>query len=188
MEGLVADGVVVRRRGLGTTVARTGLRTSLIHQIDPRSQRSAPSGFLEVLATRVAGAEDFTPSQHLFDPGTPCAEIHRLRRSPAGAPLVLEHSVVSLSYAPAILDAELTGVATIDYYTAAGLPIHRIGSEFHAVHLTTEQSRALSLAPDRPVIKQLRRVYADAQTCVEAAEFYFHPHQLTLEVSNRVPQ
>lgn len=184
MEGLVQAGLIIRRRGRGTTVASTGLRANLLRQIDT-TLRTAPvdTGTHEVLRVSVASSESFALAQRVMEAQIPAVELTRIKRSGTGDALALERAVISLAYAPDIVETDLDELATTAYYNDCGLPIHRIDSQFHAVHLTREDASAIGLTDTTPVIKQLRRVYSTPTTCVEAAEFFYHPQRLTLEVS-----
>ncbi|MFB9776563.1 GntR family transcriptional regulator [Brevibacterium otitidis] len=184
MEGMVEAGLVIRQRGRGTTVASTGLRANLLRHVDT-TLRSAPvdTGTHEVVDVAVASSESFPLSRRVMEPQTPAVELTRIKRSGTGEALALERAVISLSYAPDVVETDLDALATTAYYNDRGLPIHKIDSEFHAVHLNREDSAAIGLTETTPVIKQVRRVYSTPTTCIEAAEFFYHPHKLTLEVS-----
>lgn len=184
MTALVEAGVVARRRGFGTVVASTGLRTNLLRHLDPTLTGPEEEGDHRVIDSRVAGAESFDLSRGSFPDGHPTACLTRLKLDADGLPLAVERCTVDLTIVPDLLSQNLGELTTIAYYNQIGLPVRRANTVLTAVHPSAEDAAALGITASAPIIRQCRTVHLSEDRPVEVAEFLIHPENMTLEVGH----
>ena len=121
MSKLVETGLVQRRRGSGTIVASTGLRSSLLRVLHASTDGPGKSRVPTASsATRVIAAESHPLSADLFTAGTPVAEIVRIKLDSTGTGIAVERCLVDLTFAPDILNQDLAVLTTAAYYSSIG--------------------------------------------------------------------
>lgn len=183
MSALVEAGLVARRRGAGTVVASTGLRSNLLRMMDPSLTGPEVDGDHRVLNVQVSSAESFDLSRHAFTHGQPTALLTRVKLSGEEKPLALERCVINLVHAPELLSQNLETLTTVAYYNSLGLGVRRANTVLTAVHLNAEDAGDLDISTKGPVIRQERTTHLHDDSVIEVAEFFLHPHNMTLEVS-----
>lgn len=183
MNALVEAGLVTRKRGSGTVVASTGLRTNLLRMMDPSLTSPEVDGDHKVVSVEVSSAESFPLSRNVFPKGQPTASLTRMKYSADGQPLALERCCINLSRAPEVLSQNLEHLTTIAYYNSLGLGIRRANTVLRAALLETFDANSLEISPSEPVVCQQRTTHLVDDSIIEVAEFYIHPRNMTLEVS-----
>lgn len=184
MTALVEAGVVARKRGSGTVVASTGLRSNLLRHLDPTLTGPEVTGDHKVIEIKVASAESFVLSRGVFADDHPTACLTRLKLSPDGLPLAVERSLVDLTLAPDVLSENLEELTTVAYFNRTGLSVRRANTVLKAVHPTSTDAELLGIAASVPVIRQVRTVHLSEERPIEVGEFLIHPQNMTLEVSH----
>lgn len=183
MSALVEAGIVTRKRGAGTVVASAGLSINLLRMMDPTLTGPEMEGDHRVIDVQVSSAESFDLSRSVFDHGQPTALLTRLKLSGEGVPVALERCVINLNHAPELLSQNLETLTTVAYYNLLRLPVRRANTALTAVHLNSEDAGQLDISAKVPVVRQERTTHLADESVVEVAEFFIHPHNMTLEVS-----
>jgi len=183
MSKLVEAGLVQRRRGSGTIVASTGLRSSLLRLLRASTDGPEVEGLHHVVSTRVIAAESHPLSADLFASGTPVAELVRVKLDSSGAGIVVERCVVDLTLMPDILNQDLAVLTTAAYYSARGIDQLHASSVLSAAHLRADDAGHLEIDTETPVVRQLRTLHIGNGQPIERLEMLFHPTKLTLEVT-----
>lgn len=183
MSKLVETGLVQRRRGSGTVVASTGLRSSLMRLLHATTDGPEVEGLHRVISTRVTAAEHHPLSVDLFRAGTPIAELVRVKLDSSSRGIVVERCVIDLAMAPNILNEDLAELTTAAYYTSIGISQLRASSVLSATHLTESDADHLDLDTTTPVVRQVRTLHTGNGKPIERLEMLFHPTKLTLEVT-----
>ncbi|WP_456414665.1 GntR family transcriptional regulator [Oceanithermus profundus] len=148
-DSLVAEGVLVRRQGSGTFVARRfeqPLSFLSGFSQDMRARGMEP-GSRQV--RRVLGQA--TPEEALalsLSPGASVARIARVRTAD-GLPMAIESAVLPAEFVP---DPEAVGDSLYAYLKARGLRPVRALQRLRAVAAPEEEARLLGLAPGDPVL------------------------------------
>lgn len=183
MSKLVETGLVQRRRGSGTIVASTGLRSSLMRLLHASTDGPEVEGLHRVVGTRVIAAEKHPLALDLFPVGTPVAELVRVKLDGSSRGIVVERCVLDLSVAPNILNEDLAVLTTAAYYTSIGIAQLRASSILSATLLDEPDAERLDLDLTTPVVRQVRTLHTGNGQPVERLEMLFHPTKLTLEVT-----
>ena len=183
MSALVEAGLVSRKRGSGTVVASAGLRTNLLRMMDPAITSPEVTGDHKVVHVEVSSAESFSLSQSVFPRGQPTASLTRVKFSSEGLPLAFERCLINLTLAPEVLSQNLEQLTTIAYYNSLGLGIRRANTVLKAVNPGAVEAGNLDISTSDPVICQQRTTHLADESVIEIAEFFIHPRNMTLEVS-----
>lgn len=183
MSKLVESGIVVRRRGAGSVVASSGLRSNLLRHLDESLAEPEVAGAHRVINVRVATAGSFQLSTGVLVTETPSAELARVKFGNTSEPIAMERCVIDLSQVPNILDQDLESLTTIAYYNSIGITVRQATSVLSAVHLPAGDAAEIGVTETTPVVRQLRTIFSANEYPIEIAEFLFHPTNMTLEVS-----
>lgn len=183
MTALVEAGLVARRRGAGTVVASDGLRTNLLRMMDPTITSPEVAGEHRMLKVEVSSAGEFALSKGVFETKTPTVMLSRLKQSHDGLPLAYERCCIDLTKVPDVLTRNLEALTTIAYYNTLGIKVRRARTVLDAVMPQADIAEALQIDTSAPVIRQERTVYLVDEEVIEVAEFFIHPTNLQLEVS-----
>lgn len=184
MRSLVEAGLVTRRRGAGSVVASSGLRSNLLQHLNPRSTRPEEPGAHRVIDVGVYAAGELPLVRGDLDAECPVAHLVRLKLSEDGKfPLALEKCAVDLRKVPTLLQQDLTALTTVAYFNSRGISVSKAITSLSAVLLSPVDAEALEVTRETPVIRQRRTVFDSRNRVIEIAEFFMHPTNLTLEVS-----
>lgn len=183
MAKLVETGLVRRKRGSGTVVASTGLRSSLLRFLHASTEGPEIEGLHRVIGTRVLAAEAHPLAADLFPDGTPVVELVRIKLGGHGDGIVVERCVIDLMLAPNILNEDLATLTTAAYYTSLGIDQLHSTSVLSATHLSADDAQHLDIETTTPVVRQVRTLHTGNGRPVERLEMFFHPTKLTLEVT-----
>ena len=183
MTKLVETGLVRRKRGSGTVVASTGLRSSLLRLLYASTEGPEIEGLHRLISTRVLAAEAHPLGADLFPEKTPLAELVRIKLDSFSTGIVVERCVINLMLVPDILNQDLAELTTAAYYTSLGIDQLHSTSVISATHLSADDAKLLDLDTATPVVRQVRTLHTGNGQPVERLEMLFHPTKLTLEVT-----
>ncbi len=176
MDGLVAEGLLVRLPGAGTFVARSG-------DARPRVEKSFSklSSFSEDMTSRGRSAKStwisratgtVTPEEALslgLSPGSSIYRFHRIRYAD-GAPMALEYSTIA-GYCLASADA--VDESLYDALQAAGNRPVRALQRLRAVAFTAEQADRLDVpAGHAGLLIERRSFLSDGRTAEHTRSYY----------------
>src|SRR5262249_43324291 len=156
LEGLVAEGFLVRRHGARTAVAariEKPLASLNSFSEDMRSRGLAPG---VVWLHRSVGEASPTEIMALhLSPGDLVCRLNRIRTG-GGKPMALEHAVVPSRFLP---DADFVGGSLYDALDTLGCRPVRALQRLRAAVATGEVARLLDLVPGAPLLVAERRCF-----------------------------
>ncbi|MCA0336954.1 MAG: GntR family transcriptional regulator [Actinobacteria bacterium] len=179
---LVSRGLLVRRRGVGTTVAsqvihRRDELTSLYDDMERRGQKPTT----EVLAF-VPDSVDATAAEALGLPAdTPLLFIERLRRA-GGVPTALMHNWIPPRFADLTHDEVRSGSLYAALRTRGARPAvahQTIGAR----RPTAKERKLLGLANGDPLLTMSRRAYDGDGAAVEYGDHCYRHDQYAFDVT-----
>jgi len=165
MEMLVSDGLVERRRGVGSVVV-SNRPASALHWMSSCLQRSVavesdgPSPFKRVLSSSIVPANDET-SQALGVPmGTRLFRLDRVRCSGDDA-FYRETAYLAESYAPSAIEHDFSKESLRAYYTnVLHVAWPKAVQRVYSANAGEETAGLLGISPDAPILV-VRRVSSD---------------------------
>ncbi|MCQ9389881.1 GntR family transcriptional regulator [Brevibacterium sp. 50QC2O2] len=182
MTGLVEAGVVTRRSGFGTVVGGAP-RPNLLRHIEGPLRQAVVEGDHVIVSVRVSTAQSFPLSSGVLADHAPIAEIIRKKLSADGRPMAVERCVADLSWAPGLLDQDLTHITTIAYYTSVGINVDHAASVLSATLAGDADAELLDVSAQTPIIRQKRTTYVEPDKPLEVTEMLFHPTNVSLTVT-----
>jgi GntR family transcriptional regulator len=166
IQRLVQQGMVVRRRGLGTVVVAPRIMRPLALSSlydDLEAAQRAPT--TAVLATRQIEADEDIAAMLAISVGTPVLSVERLR-SADGTPLAIMHN-----YVPARLlrgvTADLEKVGLYDLLRRQGVQLHAAEQVIGARRATAREARLFQAARTATVLTMVRTAFDPAGQPVE---------------------
>jgi GntR family transcriptional regulator len=178
LNGLVNEGLLARRRGVGTFVVQNAAKRRNMSRLtgfteDMRSDGRAIE--TRMLAQRIVPAPDDVAHAIEIAPRLPTVHIARLRVID-GEPMIIQHSWVPYEPFPDLWSEPLVGgslYATLrDRY---GITLKRADQRFAAVPATKEQARLLEV-PARTALLRVERLTLDERNVpVELARSWTRP-------------
>ena len=170
IDGLVAEGLLIRRQGAGTFVAgrvekQFSLLTSFSEDMAARG-RSASSRWI----SKSTGA--VTPNEALtlgLSPGTPVHRFARIREADS-MPMAIEHSTIA-AFALAGPDAVTTSLYTA--LEATGHRPTRALQRLRAVLFNAEQAEMLGIEPGSPGLFIERRGFLADGSAIEMTQSWY---------------
>ena len=171
IDGLVADGIVARRRGAGTFVTRPRVEksfsklTSFSEDMVSRGRRPHSKW-----VSKTAGA--VTPEEALslgLSPGSLVYRFHRIRYADDTS-MALEYATIPAYCLPSV---ETVGASLYEALEAAGhLPVRAL-QRLRAVAFTEEQAEVLGVEPGAPGLFIERRGFlSDGRTAAFTQSYY----------------
>jgi GntR family transcriptional regulator len=187
MEYLVDKGLIIRRRGIGTTVVQPKVRrplqlTSLYDDLEAAGQAPATT----VLSLGVAPAPAEAAAALGVAPATPVHTIVRLR-SAAGLPIarMTNHLPTTLPGlgpgAFTVADLEATGLYRL--LRAAGVHLHAADETIGARKASAEEARLLGEARGAALLTMQRLAYDDRGRIVEYASHLYAASRYSMSLS-----
>lgn len=170
LDGLVADGLLTRRQGAGTFVARRveksfSMLSSFTEDMAARG-RTSHSKWL----SRSEGA--VTPDESLMlglSPGTRVYRFNRVRYADE-EPMALEQSTIS---GFCLASADAVGESLYEALDAAGCRPMRALQRLRAVLFSETQAALLGIQPGSPGLFIERRAFLDDGRAVETTQSYY---------------
>lgn len=165
LQELVDQGLLVRRRGVGTQVAHARIRrpvelTSLHDDLDKSGRRPET-----VLLDYVSTAASSSTAEILEVPeGTPVVTIHRLRLAD-GEPLALMTNTLVARLAPS--EESLTTTGLYELLRAQGVHLHVARQRIGARLATASEARRLDEPARAALLTMERTAYDDAGAVIE---------------------
>ena len=170
LDGLVSEGLLVRRQGAGTFVAsrveKSFSKLSSFTEDMISRGRTPRSEWLK----RAEGA--VTPEESMvlgLSPGTPVYRFHRIRFAD-DLPMALEYSTVPGYSLPS---AEAVGTSLYEALAAAGHRPSRALQRLRAVLFSAEQAALLGVQPGDPGLLIERRGFLKDGQAVEFTQSYY---------------
>jgi DNA-binding GntR family transcriptional regulator len=179
---LVDQGLLVRKRGVGTQVVGTAAQvrrtlelTSLYDDLAAKNRRPET----EVLRFGTIGATSEVAAALQCEPGDRVLRVERLRRAD-GEPLALMRNWLP----PEVLDtdpATLNARGLYELLRAAGVRLKVAHQTISAKPATVDQARLLSEQPGAPLLATTRITYADHGRAVEYGSHLFRASRYSFE-------
>lgn len=179
---LVGRGLLVRRRGVGTTVA-----SQVIHRRDELTSlyddmvRKGQTPHTEVLAFEVGVVDDTASAALGLDPGTPLVRLERLR-SVGDTPTALMLNWLPPQFAD-IGVAELDDGSLYAILRARGVRPVIAHQTIGARRPAARERRLLDLGAGDPLLTMSRRAYAADGSAVEYGDHCYRYDQYAFDVT-----
>jgi GntR family transcriptional regulator len=182
MDLLVQDGLVYRRRGLGTFVAAPKIEQGLT-QIISFSEDMRRRGFqaeTAILSTNLLSASKEIAEKLGIIPGEEIAFLQRLRLAD-GDPLSIESSHLVHRHCPGVLESDyahnpLREALEYNY----DLRLVRATQVIRAIAASEDQAQKLSIAPGSPLFFIERISYSQYDRPIEFLQLYHRGDRYTL--------
>ena len=174
IQALVEQGLIVRRRGIGTQVLggpesrRVGL-TSLRADL----QRTGKHPTTTVVLHEVVGADATTSAALVVEPGSPVLHLRRIRAADGVAVALLDNVLPADLLEVSVRDLETRGL--YELLEAHGVEIRVARQRVGAREATRPESRALGVPTGDPVLTVERTAFDSAGRAVESARHCYHP-------------
>jgi DNA-binding GntR family transcriptional regulator len=158
IQRLVQQGMVVRRRGLGTVVVAPRIMrplalTSLYDDLETAQRAPATS----VLAVEQIEADAEVAALLSISTGTPVLSIERLRSADA-TPLALMHNYVPARLLQGV-EGDLSKAGLYELLRRQGVQLHAAEQEIGARRATTREARLLQAARTATVLTMTRTAF-----------------------------
>jgi GntR family transcriptional regulator len=182
MQHLVDQGLVVRRRGIGTRVVQPKLRRPLeLTSLYDDLERAGKSPTTRVLSSRRTEASDEVAARLEVPEGTHVLELVRLR-SAEGKPLAqltnyLPESLVSVT------DEELAEHGLYDLMRDQGISLHSATQTLGARTATAAEARLLQEPRGSALVTAQRVTYDDQGRAVEFGTHLYAASRYTFEIN-----
>jgi GntR family transcriptional regulator len=182
IQRLVTDGLVVRRRGLGTVVVAPRilrpLALSSLYDDLAQAQRGPATA---ILAAEQVAADEEVAALLGLGPGAPVLSVERLR-SADGTPLALMHN-----YVPAALlagrEADLEQTGLYELLRGRGVRLHAAQQVVGARRATVREARLLQAPRGATVLTMTRTAFDDAGRPVEHGEHAYLAARYSFQMS-----
>ncbi len=171
IDGLVSEGLLYRRHGVGTFVAGPYLkldRAKPTRLSDEEDSRDVQVSVLEIkvipATAKVADALDTPPGSHVIRVKT----LHYA----AGAPVTVETAHIPYSLFPGVLNEKLEVPHLWVLLEKAGIHVGRAIQRLEAREASKSIARLMDISEGTPVLFQESTIYADDGTPVEFSYRY----------------
>ncbi|HEX4252108.1 MAG TPA: GntR family transcriptional regulator, partial [Pseudonocardia sp.] len=180
---LVDKGLLVRKRGVGTHVARARVRrdvglTSLFDDLSESGQ--SPS--TEVISHAVRPVTGVLASALEVPEGTEVLALQRLRRA-RGEPLAIMRNYVRLLAQAELTEERLRGHGLYELLRAAGVTLAAAQQSIGARRATTAEARLLDETRGAPVLTVRRTTFDDHGGVVEYGDHVYRASRYSFEVA-----
>lgn len=175
IDGLVREGLVVRRRGSGTFVVRTRPMSRSVQRLQSFSQElsgAAVRGRV-VRQREIRPAPDVAEALAMSWNGT-VVELLRVR-TVDGAPASLQQAFIPLRLAPGLARDDLTDQSLYQYLADAGVTLERAEQRMFAVAAEAWHAELLDVAVATPLLATERLSRDSANHPVEFARTWSQP-------------
>lgn len=169
LSGLVADGLLEIRRGLGTFVRATALEHRLggFYSFSREIERHGMRPGTRVRSLRVEKADDHVASVLGVSEGTPVVALGRIRLADDD-PIVTETSYLPASRFPGLEEVDFSRVRLYDTLTAGyGVRPMRARETFEPVLLTADEARVLGRRRGDPALRVERTTFDSEGNVIE---------------------
>ncbi|GMA21621.1 GntR family transcriptional regulator [Arsenicicoccus piscis] len=179
---LVQRGLLVRRRGIGTTVAN-----EVIHRRDELTslyedlERSGRTPRTEVLGLDTEAYDDRAAEFFGVPSDTPLVSIRRLRLADA-APMAILHNWLSPTFADLTTD-DLAEEGLYALLRARGLHPVVAHQTIGARRPTAQERKLLGMATGDPLLTMTRRAFDSAGTPVEFGDHCYRADQYAFDIT-----
>jgi GntR family transcriptional regulator len=170
---LIDEGVLYRRRGVGTFVAHRHIDRDH-NRLAGYIESAAAEGFvprIEVLAREITGANYMVARALNLREGEPVARVRTLRLADE-EPLAIHDEHVPYRLYPDILDAAIDTRQLWELLSDHGYPVRRAVQRVEARLADEEIAPLLGIEEGAPILYKLRTVFSEDGTPVEFAVCY----------------
>jgi GntR family transcriptional regulator len=170
---LIDEGVLYRRRGVGTFVAHRHIDRDH-NRLSGYIEAAAEEGFvprIEVLSREIAGANYMVARALNLREGEPVVRVRTLRLADE-EPLAIHEEHVPYRLYPDILDAAIETQQLWELLSDHGYPVKRAVQRIEARLAEDEIAQLLDIEEGAPILYKLRTVYSEDGTPVEFAICY----------------
>jgi GntR family transcriptional regulator len=167
---LIDEGVLYRRRGVGTFVAQRHIERNH-NRLTSYLDSAAEEGFvprIEVLLHEISGAKLMVARALKLHEGEPVIRVRTLRLAD-GEPLAIHDEHVPYKLYPELLDDDIETRQLWELLSDHGYPVKRAVQRVEACPADEEIAKLLGIEEGAPVLYKLRTVYSEDGTPVEFA-------------------
>jgi GntR family transcriptional regulator len=167
---LIDEGVLYRRRGVGTFVAQRHIERNH-NRLTSYLDSAAEEGFvprIEVLLREISGAKLMVARALNLREDEPVIRVRTLRLAD-GEPLAIHDEHVPYKLYPELLDDDIDSRQLWELLSDHGYPVKRAVQRVEACPADEEIAQLLGIEEGAPVLYKLRTVYSEDGTPVEFA-------------------
>jgi GntR family transcriptional regulator len=182
LDGLVSDGLIVRRRGQGTFVAPHNVEQGLVRIVSftEDMQRRGLKPSTKLLSAELVSATDMLSGALEVPVGEPLARIDRLRLAD-GEPMSLELSYLVHRYCPGVLEQDYTSQSLRRMLEETyGLRISSARQSIRAVSATADLAHALSIPKGAALLSIERISFTEYDVPIEYLHLYHRGDRYSL--------
>jgi DNA-binding GntR family transcriptional regulator len=181
IQELVAKGLLVRKRGIGTQVVHREVKrqvelTSLFDDLTRLNKEPST----KVLSFETQSADDVVAGHLGLSTGVEVLYLERLRLT-GEQPLALMHNWLPTELAPAIDRAELESHGLYELIRARGIHMRVASQRVSARAATTSEAKLLRLGRGVPLLTAERTTYDDRGVAVEFARHVYRSDSYAIE-------
>jgi DNA-binding GntR family transcriptional regulator len=181
LQELVDNGMLVRRRGVGTQVVASHVRRAPgLSSLYKDLIRDGHTVTTDVVAFDVVPADETVAPALEVEGGAPVIAIERIR-SADGRPLALMRNWLPRSVASNLVRADLETGSLYEALRASGVRPHSGSQVIGAKVATAEEAEALGLAIGAPLLTQRRLVQDEAGRPIELGRHIYDADQYSME-------
>lgn len=187
LDGLVSDGLIVRRQGRGTFIAAPAVTQGLVRIIsftaDMRQRGLLPS--TKLISAELVPASRALAEQLVIAEGEPLARIERLQLAD-GVPMSVEVSHLVHRYCPGILAQDYTTHSLRQVLEQQHqIRITSARQTIRAMSATDDLAAALAIRPGSPLLTIERLSFSEANVPLEYLRLYHRGDRYTLHAELR---
>ncbi len=182
IQELVAKGLLVRKRGVGTQVVQGQVkRTVELSSLFDDLAKSGQSPTTAVIRHETVPAEDDLVTLLGLPPGEPLVALERLR-SAAGEPLAILANWLPVGVAP-FDDEQLESRGLYELMRSVGVHMRIASQRIGAQAATATQARLLGVRRGAPLLTMERTTYDDTGRAVELGRHVYRPETYSFEMT-----
>jgi GntR family transcriptional regulator len=177
LNNLVHDGLLVRRRGVGTFVAENAARRRNMSRLTGFTEDMRSSGRTvetRMLAQRIIPAAADVAEALELSPGVHVTHVGRLRVVD-GTPVIVQHSWVPYDLCPDLWGEPLADDSLYATLRAYGIVLRRADQRIAAVSAPKEHASPLEVPARAPLLRVERVTLDDRNVPVELARSWMRP-------------
>lgn len=183
IQDLVDEGLLVRRRGIGTQVVNDQVRRAFsLSSLHADLTAAGRTPTTEVLALAARPAPPDVAADLELRPGDDVVELVRLR-SANGRPLAIMHNWLVADVAGALTTEALEAHSLYELLRAAGVRPHYALQRLGAKVATAQEADRLLLAPGAALVTMHRIMQDDTGRLVEVAHTVYDAEHYSVEMS-----
>lgn len=182
LNDLAQAGLVIRRKRLGTYVAKGAQQVNLLRSVDPRIGSADIPGWHSVVSAEVLAARDAQVELPGIEDDEPVTQLVRVRHDVDERPNVIEIAAIPFALAPRLLDEPLADLSVREYFANNGVGISRSRMYFDPILLEQHHADLLEINPGVAVLRRRRHMWQSNGQIAESAAYYLKPDSLEFYV------